>query len=141
MLKFEEDSHNKVLIVTVDGFIEKENVDFYLMHLKRLLNDWGTIKIVKIINNFEGVDFKSFIRVLKFYLHNLKRFEKCCLITHNILNGWQGFLGSFFAMMGHLISAPLVCQFKRFSFNKIDKARDWINEKPLQENQENNKNC
>lgn len=128
MLRFEEDSENRTLVITVSGYIEKENIDAYLHHLNRRLNDWETIKIVKIIEKFEGIDFKSFTRVLKVYLWNLKRFEKCALITHNLLSGWQGFLGSFFALLGHLLALPLVCKFKRFSFNKMDQAKIWIKE-------------
>jgi hypothetical protein len=128
MLRFEEDSENRTLVVTVSGYIEKENIDAYMHHLNRRLNDWDTIKIVKIIENFEGIDFKSFIRILKVYLWNLKRFEKCALITHNLLSGWQGILGSFFALLGHLLALPLVCKFKRFSFNKMDQAKIWIKE-------------
>lgn len=128
MLRFEEDSENRTLVVTVSGYIEKENIDAYMHHLNRRLNDWDTIKIVKIIENFEGIDFKSFTRVLKVYLWNLKKFEKCALITHNLLSGWQGFLGSFFALFGYLLALPLVCKFKRFSFNKMDQAKIWIKE-------------
>jgi hypothetical protein len=126
MLRFEEDSENRTLIVIVSGYIEKENIDAYIHHLNRRLNDWKTIKIVKIIDNFEGIDFKSFMRVLKVYLWNLKKFEKCALITHNLLSGWQGFLGAFFAGLGHLLALPLVCKFKRFSFNKMEQAKVWI---------------
>lgn len=126
MLSFEEDSDNKTLVITVNGFIEPENIEAYLHHLNRRLNDWDKIKIVKIIKKFEGIDFKSFLKVLKFYFKNLKRFEKCALITHNFLSGGQGILGTFFATIGYFSSFFLICKFKHFSFKKIEKAKIWI---------------
>lgn len=128
MLTFEEDSKNRILIVTVKGFIEKENVDFYLHHLNRRLEDWDKVKIVKVIDKFEGIDFKSFCKVMKVYLKNLKKFEKCAFITHNLLSGWQGLLGGFFSIVGHFFGFFLICQFRRFSFRKINLAKEWLEE-------------
>lgn len=132
MLSFEEDSKNRVLIVTVKGFIEKENIDFYLKHLNRRLDDWERVKIVKIIEQFDGIDFKGFCHILWFYITNLKRFEKCALITNNLLSGWQGLLGGFFSLLGSFLSFFVVCQFKRFSFRKIEQAKEWL-EDPIKE--------
>ncbi len=126
MLTFEEDSKNRVLIVTVKGFIEKENIDFYLKHLNRRLNDWDKVKIVKVIEQFDGIDFKSFCRVLWVYLKNLKKIEKCAFITHNVLSGWQGLLGGFFSIVGSFLSFFLICEFKRFSFRKVEQAKIWL---------------
>lgn len=133
MITIEEDSEHKTFIITVKGFIDFDNANSYLRHLKRRLDDWDEIKIVKIVEKFEGIDFKGFLNILVFYMKHLKQFKKCALITHNLLSGWQGFLGSFFAFIGFIISIPLICKFKHFSFNKIHDAKEWIQESDFQE--------
>lgn len=126
MLKFETDSFNKVFIVTVDGFIDKKDLDNYLIHLKRNLDDWGEVKEVKIIKKFDGIDFLGFCKVISFYFKNLKSFKKSVLISYNYLDGTQGLFSLFFMILGFILSFPLVCKFRRYSFKNIPKAKKWL---------------
>lgn len=133
MLGFKEDAINKTIIITVNGFIDKDDAEFHLLHLKRKFDNWDDIKIVIMIENFEGVDFNSFMKFNRFILIHVKKIKKVALITHNLLSGWQGFLGWFFAGLGFFVSLPLVYKFKHFSFNKMEKAKGWILSEDLKE--------
>lgn len=126
MLKFEEDSFNKVFVVTINGFIDKDDARNYLIHLKKHLDDWKKIKEVKIIKNFNGIDFFSFLKILWFHIKYCKQFEKKVLITQSFYNGFQGLLALLFSFFGYFFSLFLILKFRRYHVNNVRCAKIWL---------------
>lgn len=76
----------------------------------------GRVRVLEIVNHFEGMDVKAFWHDLRFSLRHLNDFSRCAIVSDaKFLSIWS------------TIAEPFIdCQVAYFKPDEVEAARDWL---------------
>ena len=74
------------------------------------------MRVLEIVNHFEGMDVKALWHDLKFSLRHLNDFSRCAIVSD----------AKFLSLWSTIAEPFLDCQVAYFKPDEIEAARDWL---------------
>ena len=119
MITHHIDPENRLIELTINGKISKEDLKAALNALEDPFEKWSEIRLLKRIDSFEGMELKAMADDLKFAYNNfgnLKKIRKAAVVTDK---EWIEKITDWFK--------PLFPgEVKVFENEDIEKARSWL---------------
>lgn len=116
MLDYREDAVTGVAEITVAGHVTTEEFDRVAAKLDALIATHGKVRVLEMIENFEGMDATAFWHDLKFSLRHLNDFSRCAVVSDvRWIDLWSQLIGPF-----------ITCEVKHFEPAQHDEARAWL---------------
>lgn len=105
--------------IRVVGRVTEHDMDEIVPKLEAFIDKHGTIRLIEIIERFEGFDPTTVFDGMKFDIKHISDVTHAAIVSDM---PWVGFMTRAAAMM-----MPITV--KMFTMNELDQARAWI-EKP-----------
>ena len=113
---YSKDSTAPVVEIRVVGRVTQNDMDSILPKLEAAIDKHGSIRLVEVLESFEGFDPTTILDGIKFDLNHLTD------VTHaNVVSDipWVG-------MMTRAASMVLPVSVRVFSMDQLDEARNWV---------------
>lgn len=104
----------------VSGYITKEDYTALLDPMQAFIDRHGRVKMIEIVESFEGFDPAVLLPGIKFDLKNISH------ISHVAVVSDIGWISPFVKMAGMVISTKL----RFFEMDDLDEARSWVLDPP-----------
>ena len=116
MLSYKEYDNAQAVEIVLKGRVSTEEFDALAKRLDAFIARHGKVRVLEIVEEFEGMDATAFWHDVKFSLRHLKDFSRVAIVvnrdTHHL---WSAF------------AAPFVsCEVEHFAPGEEDAARDWL---------------
>ena len=112
---YTEDSTDPVVEIRVIGRVTQHDMDEILPKLEAAIDRHGTIRLIEVLESFEGFDPTTILDGIKFDVNHLTD------VTHAAVVSDIPWIG----MMTRAASMVLPVSIRVFSMNELDTARDW----------------
>jgi SpoIIAA-like len=116
MLSYKEHDNAQAVEILVKGRVLTEEFDRVASKLEAFINRHGQVRVLEIIEDFEGMDAVAFWHDIKFSLRHLKDFSRLAVVcppdTHHL---WSSLVAPFMS-----------CTVEHFAPGEEDAARDWL---------------
>ncbi|MDX1655550.1 MAG: STAS/SEC14 domain-containing protein [Candidatus Competibacteraceae bacterium] len=117
MLAIGDLNENKVLTITVEGKLTKEDYTHTLPQMEALLQQHGTIRFYIKLENFQGFELGAVWEDLKFDYKNQSQFGKTAVVGDKKWEEWgTNFSNLFFD-----------AEMRFFSKEQAEEAWNWVN--------------
>jgi hypothetical protein len=115
MLSYKEMDNLAAVEIEISSRISTEEFDEKAKKLEAFISRHGRVRVLEIVNHFEGMDVKAFWHDLKFSLRHLNDFSRCAIVSD----------AKFLSLS--TIAEPFIdCQVAYFKPHEVDAARDWL---------------
>ncbi len=116
MLEYREDTDAGIVEITINGRISKAEFDDVADRIEALIAQHGKIRILEVINDFQGLEASAFWDDLKFSLRHLNDFSRCAVVSDKRwVNLWSALIQPF-----------IECEVEHFDPAEIESARAWL---------------
>lgn len=115
-LTYREDDANKLIELDVRGKITKEDYDAIVPKVKAFIDKHGTIRMLEVVEDFEGFETSVLWPGIKFDIQHLKYISLVAVVSDT---GWIGALAK---AAGSFMSTKL----RTFELDHLDDARAWL---------------
>jgi hypothetical protein len=116
MLSYKEHDNAQAVEIVINGRVSTEQFDTVASKLEAFIVRHGQVRVLEIINDFEGMDARAFWHDIKFSLRHLKDFSRIAIVvnpdTHHL---WSSVVAPFIS-----------CEVQHFALDEEDAARDWL---------------
>lgn len=112
---YTEDPKGPVAEIRVVGHVTQHDMDDILPKLEALIGKHGTIRIVEVIEKFEGFDPTTILDGLKFDINHLRDVSHVAVVSDI---GWIG-------VMTRAASMVMPVTVRVFGMDELDAAREW----------------
>ena len=112
---YTEHATQPVVEIRVVGHVTQHDMDEILPKLEAFIRRHGTIRIVEVIETFEGFDPTTVLDGLKFDLNHLTD------VTHAAVVSDIGWIG----VMTRAASMVMPVTIRVFTMDELDEAREW----------------
>lgn len=113
---YNEDPTTRVVELTVSGRITRDDYDSVIDRIQTFIDAHDTIKLIEIIESFEGFEPSVIWPGIKFDVKNVRH------ISHVAVVSDIGWIGPLSKAAGALVSTKL----RTFDRDQLDAARAWI---------------
>jgi hypothetical protein len=116
MLAYKELDNLVAVEIEISGRVSTEEFDKTAKKLEAFIGRHGRVRVLEIIDDFEGMDAKAMWHDLKFSLRHLNDFSRCAIVSDaKFLSIWSA------------IAEPFIdCQVEYFPPDQLEAARDWL---------------
>ncbi len=116
MLSYKEMDNLAAVEIEISDRVSTEEFDQTAKKLEAFIARHGRVRVLEIVNHFEGMDVKAFWHDLKFSLRHLNDFSRCAIVSNaKFLSIWS------------TIAEPFIdCQVAYFKPDEVEAARDWL---------------
>lgn len=111
-------SHGKVLDIDLHGRLSREDYEKIGPETERLIAEYGKIRILVTMHDFEGWNAGAFWEDLKWEAKHFNDVERLAIIGEE---GWQRWMAKF-------CTAFTRAEVKYFTFAQLDDAYRWVHE-------------
>jgi hypothetical protein len=116
MLAYKEHDNAQAVEIVLDGRVSTEEFDKIARRLEAFIKRHGHIRVLEVIEDFEGMDAGAFWRDVKFSLRHLKDFSRIAVVTNpGVHHLWSSLVAPF-----------MRCEVEHFAPGEMDAARDWL---------------
>jgi hypothetical protein len=116
MLSYEEHDNAQAVEIRLSGRVSTEEFDKVADRLEAFIKRHGQVRVLEVIQDFEGMDAGALWHDVKFSLRHLQDFSRIAVVaspeTHNL---WSS-----------LVSPFIHCEVKHFAPDEVEEARDWL---------------
>jgi len=116
MLSYKEYDNAQAVEILLKGRVSTEEFDGVASKLEAFIDRHGQVRVLEIIQDFEGMDAVAFWHDIKFSLRHLKDFSRMAVVcnpdTHHL---WSSLVAPFMS-----------CSVEQFGPGEEDAARDWL---------------
>jgi hypothetical protein len=116
MLFYKEHDNARAVEILVKGRVSMEEFDRVASKLEAFIRRHGQVRVLEIIEDFEGMDAVAFWHDIKFSLRHLKDFSRLAVVcppdTHHF---WSSLVAPFMS-----------CAVDHFAPGEEEAARDWL---------------
>lgn len=116
MLAYEEHDNAQAVEIRLSGRVSTEEFDRVANKLEAFIKRHGQVRVMEVIQDFEGMDAAALWHDVKFSLRHLQDFSRIAVVaspdTHNL---WSS-----------LVSPFIECEVEHFAPDEIEAARDWL---------------
>jgi hypothetical protein len=116
MRAYKEHDNAQAVEIVLDGRVSTEEFDKIARRLEAFIKRHGHIRVLEVIEDFEGMDAGAFWRDVKFSLRHLKDFSRIAVVTNpGVHHLWSSLVAPF-----------MRCEVEHFAPGEMDAARDWL---------------
>lgn len=116
MLSYEEHDNAQAVEIRLSGRVSTDEFDRVANKLEAFIKRHGQVRVMEVIQDFEGMDAAALWHDIKFSLRHLQDFSRIAVVaspdTHNL---WSS-----------LVSPFIECEVEHFAPDEIEAARDWL---------------
>jgi hypothetical protein len=116
MLTYKEYDNAQAVEIVLKGRVSTEEFDALATRLEAFIERHGRVRVLEIVEDFEGMDASAFWHDIKFSLRHLRDFSRCVIVanpdTHHL---WSSLVAPFMA-----------CEVAHFPPGEEEAARDWL---------------
>jgi len=116
MLSYKEYDNAQAVEILLKGRVSTEEFDGVASKLEAFIDRHGKVRVLEIIQDFEGMDAVAFWHDIKFSLRHLKDFSRMAVVcnpdTHHL---WSSLVAPFMS-----------CSVEHVGPGEEDAARDWL---------------
>jgi hypothetical protein len=116
MLSYEEHDNAQAVEIRLTGRLSTEEFEALAKRLEAFISRHGHVRLLEIIEDFEGMDASAFWQDIKFSLRHLRDFSRIAIVaspdTHHL---WSS-----------LVSPFMQCEVEHFAPGEEEAARDWL---------------
>lgn len=116
MLSYQEHDNAQAVEIRLTGRVSTEEFDRVATKLEAFIKRHGQVRVLEVIQDFEGMDAAALWHDVKFSLRHLQDFNRIAVVaspdTHNL---WSS-----------LVSPFMDCEVEHFAPDEIEAARDWL---------------
>jgi hypothetical protein len=116
MLSYQEHDNAQAVEIRLSGRVSTEEFDRVATKLEAFIKRHGQVRVLEVIQDFEGMDAAALWHDVKFSLRHLQDFSRIAVVaspdTHNL---WSS-----------LVSPFMDCEVEHFAPDEIEAARDWL---------------
>ncbi|HYJ58291.1 MAG TPA: STAS/SEC14 domain-containing protein [Methyloceanibacter sp.] len=116
MLSYKEYDNAQAVEIVLKGRVSTEEFDSVANRLEAFIARHGQVRVLEIVEDFEGMDATALWHDIKFSLRHLKDFSRVAVVAHpDTHHLWSA------------LAAPLMsCTVEHFAPGEEDAARDWL---------------
>ena len=114
-LEFEEVKGN-IVVMRASGKLTDDDYEVFVPYMEHLIDRWGRLRMLFLMDEFEGWDLASAWEEFKFELKHMKDLKRVAVVGENTWEQWATKLSKIF-------TGTDVRWFER---SKADEARTWI---------------
>jgi hypothetical protein len=116
MLSYKEYDNAQAVEIVLKGRVSTEEFDKIAGKLEAFIARHGQIRVLEIIEDFEGMDAIAFWHDVKFSLRHLQNFGRIAVVTNpNVHHLWSSLVAPF-----------INCEVEHFAPDEEEAARDWL---------------
>ncbi len=116
MLAYKEYDNTQAVEIVLKGRVSTEEFDAVAKRLGAFIARHGRVRLLEIVEDFEGMDAAAFWHDIKFSLQHLKDFSRCAIVANpNVRHLWSSLVAPFMS-----------CEVEHFAPSEEDAARDWL---------------
>ena len=116
MLSYKEYDNAQAVEIVLKGRVSTAEFDSLAARLEAFIARHGKVRVLEIVEDFEGMDASAFWHDVKFSLRHLKDFSRVAIVvkrdTHHL---WSALAAPFMS-----------CEVEHFAPGEEDAARDWL---------------
>jgi hypothetical protein len=116
MLIYKEYNNAQAVEIVLKGRVTTEEFEALVERLEAFIARYGRVRVLEVIEDFEGMDVGAFWQDVKFSLKHLQNVSRLAVVaeadTHNL---WS-----------RLVSPFTRCEVEHFPPGEEDAARDWL---------------
>lgn len=115
-IAYAEDPDHGIVELRVSGRVSRQDYDSVAEPLQRFIDTHGTIRLMEVIESFEGFDPATLLPGLRFDMKNIRH------VSHAAVVSDIGWIGPLSKAAGALISTRL----RTFDLAQEEAARAWL---------------
>ena len=116
MLSYKEYDNAHAVEIVIGGRISTEEFDAIAAKLEAFIKRHGRVRLLEIVEDFEGMDAAAFWHDLKFSLRHLKDFSRLAVVVEpEVQHLWS-----------RLVAPFMECRVEHFTPSEVEAARDWL---------------
>jgi len=116
MLSYTEHDNAQAVEIVLKGRVSTEEFDRIAGKLEAFIARHGKIRVLEVIEDFEGMDAIAFWHDVKFSLRHLHDFSRLAIVTNpDVHHLWSSLVAPF-----------ITCEVEHFPPDEVDAARDWL---------------
>jgi hypothetical protein len=116
MLSYKEYDNAQAVEIELKGRLSTEEFDAVAKRLEAFITRHGKVRVLEIVEDFEGMDATAFWHDLKFSLRHLKDFSRCAIVANPDMHHlWSSLVAPFMS-----------CEVEHFAPGEEAAARDWL---------------
>ena len=115
-LEYVEHPDSRTIELTVNGRVTREDFDAVIDKVQGFIDTHGTIRVLEVIESFEGFDVSVLWPGIKFDIRNIRH------VSHVAVVSDIGWMTPISKAAGAVISSNL----RTFDLAELSAARDWI---------------
>ena len=116
MLSYKEYDNAQAVEIVLGGRVSTEEFDAIAKKLEAFIKRHGQIRVLEVIQDFEGMDAIAFWHDVKFSLRHVLDFSRIAVVTNpEVHHLWSSLVAPF-----------MRCQVEHFSPGEVEAARDWL---------------
>src|SRR6516164_2907855 len=116
MLSYKEMDNLAAVEIEISYRLSTEEFDETAKKLEAFIARHGRVRVLEIVNHFEGMDVKAFWHELKFSLRNLNEFSRCAIVSD----------AKFLSLVSTFAERFIDCEVAYFKPDEVEPARDWL---------------
>jgi hypothetical protein len=116
MLSYKEYDNVQAVEIVLKGRVATEEFDAIAKELEAFIKRHGQVRVLEIIEDFEGMDATAFWHDMKFSLRHLHDFSRLAVVTNpDVHHLWSALVAPF-----------MRCKVEHFPPGGVDAARAWL---------------
>jgi len=116
MLAYKEHDNAQAVEIRLSGRVSTEEFDRVASRLEAFIKRHGQVRVLEVVDDFEGMDAAALWHDVKFSLRHLQDFSRIAVVSSpEIRNLWSS-----------LVSPFIKCDVEHFAPDQIEEARDWL---------------
>lgn len=117
MIEIHPQSHGKIIGLTIDGKLLKEDYKTVIPQLEQMIAEHGAIRCLIEVTGMKGSELGAFWQEIKFDTKHYKNIERCAVVGDPSWHQWM-------TKLGKLIFRKAKVQY--FEPEKIEQAWEWL---------------
>ena len=116
MLSYKEMDNLAAVEIEISARVSTEEFDRTAKKLEAFISRHGRVRVLEIVNHFEGMDVNAFWHDLKFSLRHLNDFSRCAIVSD----------AKFLSFLSTMAEPYIDCEVAYFKPDEVEAARDWL---------------
>ncbi len=116
MLSYKEYDNAQAVEIVLTGRVSTEEFDRVAGKIDAFIARHGQIRVLEVVEDFEGMDALAFWHDIKFSLRHLRDFSRLAIVTNpDVHHLWSSLVAPF-----------MHCDVEHFHPGEVEAARDWL---------------
>ncbi|MDA7426276.1 SpoIIAA family protein [Thalassococcus lentus] len=115
-VRYTENEETGVVEIHLDGRVTVDDFEAIIKPLQSFIDSQGDIKVIEVIESFDGFDKSILMPGIRFDLRNMSHVSHVAIVSDI---GW-------ISPMSKAIGALLPTRLRTFALGELDDARQWV---------------